>query len=87
MPELTTDKFPVSFKELVAASDRLDGPVVAYVPRADRVERVVRLALRFASRASVDSVQFLDSVHSVTGQVEWTYGGSDDRSGSENLRQ
>jgi len=47
--------------------------------------REIRLALRFASRASVDSVQYLDSVHSVTGQVEWPYGHSDDRSGSEDL--
>jgi len=47
---------------------------------------VVRLALRFASRASVDSVQFLDSVHSVTGQaLEWADRCSDDRSGSEKL--
>ena len=43
-------------------------------------------AWHFASRASVDSVQFLDSVHSVTGQaLQWGY--SDDRSGSEKLTE
>ena len=32
------------------------------------LKREIRLALRFVSRASVDSVQFPHSVHSVTGQ-------------------
>jgi cobaltochelatase CobN len=40
---------PISFKEVVKAASSLDAPVVAYVPRPDRVERVVGLALRFAA--------------------------------------
>jgi len=46
--------------------------------------------MHFASWASVDSVQFLDSVHSVTlsGQMlEWSHGYFDDRSGSKKLTQ
>jgi cobaltochelatase CobN len=46
---------PISFKELVPVdhsraplAGRFEGPVVAYVPRPDRVPRVVGLALRFA---------------------------------------
>ena len=49
---------PISFKELVtpdqlaahgsSPDQRLEGPVVAYVARPDRVARVVGLALRFA---------------------------------------
>jgi len=40
---------PISFKEIVQSTPKLDAPVVAYVPRADRVQRVVGLALRFAA--------------------------------------
>jgi cobaltochelatase CobN len=43
---------PISFKELVPSEEpagRFEGPVVAYVPRADRIERVVGLAMRQAA--------------------------------------
>jgi len=50
---------PISFKEVVQSPEsvapgcaqpdgRFEGPVVAYVPRLDRIARVVGLALRFA---------------------------------------
>lgn len=40
---------PISFKESVPADGRLDGAVVTYVPRADRVRRIVGHALRLAA--------------------------------------
>ncbi|MBV9596612.1 MAG: cobaltochelatase subunit CobN, partial [Chloroflexi bacterium] len=40
---------PISFKETLPAGGRLDGPVVRYVPRSDRVGRTVGQALRLAA--------------------------------------
>jgi cobaltochelatase CobN len=40
---------PISFKESRAADGRLDGALVTYVPRADRVRRIVAHALRLAA--------------------------------------
>ncbi len=40
---------PVSFKESLPAGGRLDGSVVSYVPRADRVQRMIGQAVRLAA--------------------------------------
>ncbi|HYW89230.1 MAG TPA: cobaltochelatase subunit CobN, partial [Chloroflexota bacterium] len=43
---------PISFKETLPATGRLDGPVVTYVPQPDRIRRIVGHALRLAALRS-----------------------------------